>query len=272
MKLLGTARARKSAGGMAHLREGPLERRFGQRYNPQERRFQNTHTHTHTNPCRLPISRGTNVPLPPRRFVKADTLPEEMADTLTNAHGKARGRGVTDPPVKAFKDALNMLSMSVRDAQQQGSRVEDEDIREMFANLGITPGEAASEEAMDASRTWATVEDEDGVEEAMGGDAAEEITARLAGTQVDANSKEEKEKEEDADDESPEPGRGAPPAYAELSPHLGVLKKAAEEFRNKDAAFYLSNARMSMIAAHSAKRTRQTDLREFVWAEVVETE
>ena len=47
MKLLGTARARKSA-GLALLREDPLERRFGHRYNPQERRFQNTHTHTRT--------------------------------------------------------------------------------------------------------------------------------------------------------------------------------------------------------------------------------
>ena len=64
VKLLGTARACKSA-GLALLREDPLEHRFGHRYNPQECRFQNTHTHTHTHtyPCRLPISRGTNVPL-----------------------------------------------------------------------------------------------------------------------------------------------------------------------------------------------------------------
>ena len=116
------------------------------------------------------------------------------------------------------------------------------------------------------------MEDEEDVAEAMQGDAAEEITARLAGTHVDANSKEENEEEEDDDDESTEPGRGAPPAYAELSPHFGVLERAAEECGNKDAAFYLSKARMSMIAAHSAKRTRQTDLREFVSAEVVETE
>ena len=138
--------------------------------------------------------------------------------------------------------------------------------------LDITPGEAASEEAMDAIRVWATVEDEEDVAEAMRADAAEEITARLAGTHVDANSKEEKEEEEDDDDESTEPGRGAPFAYAELSPHFGVLERAAEECGNKDAAFYLSKARMSMIAAHSAKRTCQTDLREFVSAEVGETE
>ena len=60
MKLLGIARARKSA-GLALLREDPLECQFGHRYNPQERRFQNTHTHTY--PCRLPISKGTHVPL-----------------------------------------------------------------------------------------------------------------------------------------------------------------------------------------------------------------
>ena len=165
-----------------------------------------------------------------------------------------------------------MLSMNVRDAQEQGSRVEDEDIREMLANLDITPGEAASEETMDAIWVWATVEDEEDVAEAMRGDAAEEITARLTGTHVDAISKEEKEEEEDDGDEIPEPGRGALPAYAEMSPHFGVLKRAAEECGNKEAAFYLSKARMSMIAAHYAKRTRQTDLREFVSAEVVETE
>ena len=56
--------------------------------------------------------------------------------------------------MKALKDTLNMLSKSARDAQQQGSRVEDEDIREMLANLDITPGEAASEEAMDTIRVW----------------------------------------------------------------------------------------------------------------------
>ena len=95
-------------------------------------------------------------------------------DKLTNAHAKARGR-VTNPPAKALKDALNMLSMSVRDAQQQGSRVEDEDIREMLANLDITPGEAASEEAMDAIRVWATVEDEEDVAEAMRGDGRRKL-------------------------------------------------------------------------------------------------
>ena len=68
--------------------------------------------------------------------------------------------------------------------------------------LDITTGEAASEEAMDAIRVWATVEDEEDVADVMRADAAEEITARLAKTHVDANSKEEKEEEEDDDDES----------------------------------------------------------------------
>ena len=120
--------------------------------------------------------------------------------------------------------------------------------------------EAAGEEAMDTIRVWETVEDEDDVAEAMRGDAAEEITAPLAGTHVDADSEEEKEEEEDDDDESTEPERGAPRAYAELSPHFGVPERAAEKCGNKDAAFYLSKSRMSIIAAHSAKRTRQTDL------------
>ena len=58
--------------------------------------------------------------------------------------------------------------------------------------------------------------------------------------------------------------RRAPPAYDELSSHFGVLEAAAEESGNGDAAFYLTKAKMAMIAAHSAKRVRQADMREFV--------
>jgi len=57
--------------------------------------------------------------------------------------------------------------------------------------------------------------------------------------------------------------RRAPPAYDELSSHFGVLEAAAEESGNGDAAFYLTKAKMAMIAAHSAKRVRQADMREF---------
>ena len=58
--------------------------------------------------------------------------------------------------------------------------------------------------------------------------------------------------------------RRAPPAYDELSSHFGVLETAAEESGNGDVAFYLTKAKMATIAAHSAKRLRQADMREFV--------
>ena len=80
------------------------------------------------------------------------------------------------------------------------------------------------------------------------------------------------ENEEDDGDESTGRGRGAPPAYTELPSHFGVLESAAEESGNGDAAFYLLKAKMTMIAAHAAKRTRQADLREFVATELVGTE
>ena len=83
---------------------------------------------------------------------------------------------------------------------------------------------------------------------------------------------EEEEKEEDDGDESTGRGRDAPPAYAELSSHFGVLERASEESGNRDAAFYLSKGRMAMIAVHAAKRTRQVDLREFVATELAGTE
>ena len=83
---------------------------------------------------------------------------------------------------------------------------------------------------------------------------------------------EEEEKEKDDGDESTGRGRGAPRVYAELSSPFDVLERAAEESGDEDAAFYLSKARMAMIAAHAAKRTRQTDLRKFVATELVGTE
>ena len=99
---------------------------------------------------------------------------------------------------------------------------------ELLVNLDVIPGEAADEAAMNnAVRVWATVEDEDYVVEAIRGDAAEEITARLAGTHIDADSEEEEKKEEDDGDENTGRGRGAPPAYAELSSCFGVLERVA---------------------------------------------
>ena len=69
----------------------------------------------------------------------------------------------------------------------------------------------------------------------------------------------EEEEKEDGGDESAERGRDAPPAYAELSAHFGVLESAAEKSGNADAAHYLSKARMAMILAHAAsERARQT--------------
>ena len=76
---------------------------------------------------------------------------------------------------------------------------------------------------------------------------------------------EEKDGEEEGDDdENTGRERRAPPAYDELSSHFGVLEAAAEESGNRHAAFYLTKAKMAMIAAHSAKRVRQADMREFV--------
>ena len=50
---------------------------------------------------------------------------------------------------------------------------------------------------------------------------------------------EEEGKEEDDGDESTGRGRGAPPAYTEMSSHFGVLERAAEESGNGDVTFYL---------------------------------
>ena len=67
---------------------------------------------------------------------------------------------------------------------------------------------------------------------------------------------EEDEENEEEDDESTGRGRGAPPSYGELSSHVGILEREAQDSGNSDAAVYLSKARMAMIAAYAHKRTR----------------
>ncbi|CAB1111078.1 unnamed protein product [Ectocarpus sp. CCAP 1310/34] len=76
-----------------------------------------------------------------RCFVKAETLPEEMAAELTKQHDKTRFN-VADPDLKALAETVNTLSTSVQDAQKQGSRVVDEEISELLAELNIEPGKA----------------------------------------------------------------------------------------------------------------------------------
>ena len=75
------------------------------------------------------------------------------------------------------------------------------------------------------------------------------------------------DEEEGSDDDNTRPKRRAPLACcAELSPHFSVLEAAADESGNGDAAFFLTKAKIAMNAAHSAKRVRQADVREFVSA------
>ena len=116
---------------------------------------------------------------------------------------------------------------------------------------------------MKSVQLWGTVADEHDVVEAMRTDAAEELTALLAGKSIGNDSEvegEEDEENEEEDDECTGRGRGAPPSYGELSFHFGILERAAQDSGNADAALHLSKARMAMIAAYANKRTRQADL------------
>ena len=94
---------------------------------------------------------------------------------------------------------------------------------------------------MKAVQLWGTVEDEHDVVEAMRTDAAEELTALLAGKSIGNDSKvegEEDEENEEEDDESTGRGRGAPPSYGELSSHFGIPERAAQDSGNADTALY----------------------------------
>ncbi|CAB1101968.1 unnamed protein product [Ectocarpus sp. CCAP 1310/34] len=202
-----------------------------------------------------------------RCFVKAETLPEEMAAELTKQHGKTRFN-VAKPDLKALAETVKTLSTSVKDAQKQGSRVVDEEISELLAELNIEPRKPVAGEAVAAIQGWATIEDDEEAVEALRLDAVEDMTALLAGTNLSTGGgDEEVEQEQGGGGENTGRERRAPrapPGYEELSPHFGALEVAAEDSGNGGAAFYLTKAKMSMIAAHSARRVRQTDIRGFV--------
>ena len=147
----------------------------------------------------------------------------------------------------------------MRDAQQQGSRIVDDEISELLAELDIEPGKPVAEESVNAIHGWATIEDDDEVVEALRLDTVDDMAALLSGTHVSTGGEEEEE-EEGGGDENTGRERRVPPAYDELSSHFSALVAAAEESGNRDAAFYLTKAKMAIIAAHSAKRVRQADM------------
>lgn len=186
-----------------------------------------------------------------------------MAAELTKQHGKAQV-DIAEPDLKALTETVNTLSTSVSDAQQQGSGVVDDEIAELLAELNIEPGKPLGGQAVSALQEWGTIEDDDEVVEALRLDAADDMTALLAGARISSGYDEDDETEDGGGGENTGRERRAPPAYGELSAHFGVLESAADESGNGDAAFHLQKAKMAMIAAHAAKGVRQTDMREFV--------
>ena len=74
------------------------------------------------------------------------------------------------------------------------------------------------------------------------------------------------DEKEESHGESTGWGGIAPPPYTQLSQYFGPLERAAEEFANREAAFYLQKAKLAMIKAHAPKPVRQSDIRAFVEA------
>ena len=70
-----------------------------------------------------------------------------MDAELTKQYGKTR-LNIKEPDLKALAEAVNALRTSVRDAQQEGFRLQDDEISELLAELHIEPGEPAVGEAL----------------------------------------------------------------------------------------------------------------------------
>ena len=67
----------------------------------------------------------------------------------------------------------------MRDAQQQASRIVDDEISELLAELDIEPGKPVAEEAVNAIHGWATIEEDD---EVVRGSSTGHSSGRHGGT------------------------------------------------------------------------------------------
>ena len=191
--------------------------------------------------------------------------------------------------VPELADALSALSAAVQRASVRGSSsIIDPDLMEVLADLRISPGQPADQDAIAAARMWAMVEDREDVAEAL---RLDEQDAILSGTYGDVRigGGGEEEGEEPGGGEGGEKGKGMvgggdggsaaksagsdgsssllpqppprllspPPSYAEVSPYLAPLEKFAEACGNNDAIHHLRKARMSFIMAHSSGEARR---------------
>ena len=130
-------------------------------------------------------------------------------------------------------------------------------------NLDITPGKPAADTSVLVAQTWALVEDQEDVVEAVRSDQAEDVAAVLKGLPVEGDESSDSEDEEDDEDESMGGGGAEPPPYAELSQHFAPLESYAAGCGLNEASYLLKRARMLMIKAHASKPSRQADVREF---------
>ena len=87
-----------------------------------------------------------------RCWMKAETLPTVHQADPAQASGKGALRGSTDAGVAELVNALNALSVGVREAAQ-GSGVQDKELAEVLVNLQIGPGQPAHKAVIDAVQT-----------------------------------------------------------------------------------------------------------------------
>ena len=131
-----------------------------------------------------------------------------------------------------------------------------------MANLDITPGGHADESAKQKAQEWAIIEDQEDIVGATKSDDAEDLTKALAGIHIEEE--EYLDGEEDGNDDGSTGGGGSEsPSYADLSQHVGTLKKYASGCGMTEASYFLKKDRIVMIEAHASKPTRQADVREF---------
>ena len=170
-----------------------------------------------------------------------------------------------DAGVAELTATLDALSVRAGAAIKEGG-VQDSELCEVLTQLEIVPGRPVPPAAVVAAQSWATLEDQEDIAEALAADAKDALTERMAGIvaeEIDP-SDDEKELNESGDAES---GGGrkveAPPPYSDLSSCFGPLEQKAESAGNSEAAHFLRKAKMAFLAAHAAKPTRQANIRMF---------
>lgn len=147
--------------------------------------------------------------------------------------------------------------------------MQDSEMCEVLSRLGIVPGTPATPAAIGELESWVQLEEQDELVKTLAADREEILIEKMNDKFTEESDSESEEEKLDDTGEVESAGGGelmAPPPNSDLSGFFGPLlvEQFAQSAGNSEAGYFLRKAKMSFLAAHAAKPTRQSDIRAFV--------